>query len=153
MSQITFLASARPFDIPAEIAAYNNRTIFENEEDFMHFSVCELDASWKSELAGLFSLPYLYEAEGIGNGLFMLYLEKYMETGDVLEVFQVPNQHDFRKAKIKVQKNPQPIKVNAAKFTYEDASGHYQFHPKTWINELRHRNFLTPYGITTFVKY
>ena len=37
MSEITFLASSKPFHIPDEIEEYNNRTFFEREEDFIGF--------------------------------------------------------------------------------------------------------------------
>ncbi|MEK3643528.1 hypothetical protein [Aeribacillus sp. FSL M8-0235] len=43
MSEITFLASSKPFEIPDEIQAYNNRTVFERIEDWMSLSVREVD--------------------------------------------------------------------------------------------------------------
>ncbi|WP_163103058.1 hypothetical protein [Peribacillus alkalitolerans] len=92
MTEITFLASSKPFEIPDEIEEYNKRTVFESEEDFIFFTVQEADDYWKKEIEGLFSLPYVYEVNGVGNRLFLKYIEKYMELGDVLEIYHVPNQ-------------------------------------------------------------
>jgi hypothetical protein len=39
MTEITFLASSKPIEIPNEIEEYNNRTVFEREEDVIFFSV------------------------------------------------------------------------------------------------------------------
>lgn len=153
MSEITFLASSKPFEIPEEIQEYNQRREFENEEDYMFFSVREASKDWLQEVEPLFSMPYIYEAEGVGNGLFLTYLEKYMETGEVLEVYRVPNQHIFPSYKKKVQDEPEPIKVNTASYTYRDASGLYQLKPKNWVEELSHRNYIAQNSITTFVKY
>jgi len=36
MSEITFLASSKPFQIPADIEEYNNRTVFKREEDLLN---------------------------------------------------------------------------------------------------------------------
>ena len=43
MTEITFLASSKPFIIPDEIQAYNNRTVFERMEDFISLWVTEVD--------------------------------------------------------------------------------------------------------------
>lgn len=58
MTEITFLASSKPFEIPDELADYNNRTIFEREEDVISFYVKEIGDYWEKEVEGLFSLPY-----------------------------------------------------------------------------------------------
>ncbi|MEH7483418.1 hypothetical protein V7157_20610 [Neobacillus drentensis] len=76
MTQITFLASSKPFEIPDEIEEYNNRTVFEREEDVIFFSVQEVDDYWKKKIEGLFSLPYVYEVNGVGNRLFLTYIGK-----------------------------------------------------------------------------
>lgn len=153
MTEITFLAASKPFKIPEEIQEYNQRTVFETEEDFMFFTVHEAVDGWLQEIHGLFSLPYIYESEGVGNRLFLTYLEKYMEIGDVLEVYSVPNQHAFLRYKEKMQTKPEPIEVNTGSYTYQDSSGLYQLNPKKWIEELSHRNYITHYGVTAFVKY
>ena len=153
MTEITFLASSKPFKIPTEIQQYNQRTVFATEEDFMFFTVHEAVDSWLQEIQGVFSLPYIYEAEGIGNRLFLKYIEEYMEIGDVLEVYHVPNQHAFLRYKEKMQSNPEPIEVNTGTYTYRDSSGFYQLNPKKWVEELSHRNYITEHGVTTFVKY
>lgn len=62
MTQITFLASSKPFQIPDEIEEYNNRKVFEHEEDAIYFSVQKVDDYWKDKINRLFSMPYIYEA-------------------------------------------------------------------------------------------
>ncbi|MCQ6277372.1 hypothetical protein JMM81_21120 [Bacillus sp. V3B] len=87
MTGITFLASSKPFIIPDEIQQYNNRTVFERMEDWMSLWVSEVNTyGWGEFVEELFTLPYIYEIAGAGNQLFLLYLEKYMEVGDVLEL-------------------------------------------------------------------
>lgn len=153
MSKITFLASSKPFKIPTEIQEYNQRTEFENEEDYMFFSVHKVADGWLQEIGDIFSLPYIYEVEGVGNRLFLTYLEKYMETGDVLEIYSMENQHAFLSYKKKLLEKPEPIEVNTGSYTYRDPSGLYDLNPKKWSEELSHRNYITEHGITTFVKY
>ncbi|TWT09224.1 hypothetical protein [Planomicrobium sp. CPCC 101079] len=153
MSRITFLASSKPFEIPEEIQAHNQHVHFENEEDVIFFSVQKIDENWLKEIQDLFSLPYIYEVEGAGSQLFLTYLENHMETGDVLEIYSVPNQHAFHSYKKKAQEMPEPIEVNTGNHTYRDASGLYQLKPKKWLEELSRRNYITHHGITTFVKY
>ncbi|MER2059066.1 MAG: hypothetical protein ABTA16_09605 [Niallia sp.] len=153
MSEITFLASSKPFQIPDEIEDYNNRTYFESEEDFISFYVEEIDDYWAKEVEGLFSMPYIYEVYGIGNRLFLKYLEKYMEIGDVLEIYTVPNQHDFEYYIQQMLVNPQPIEVNVRSLIYKDIYGFYQLNTKKWLEELSHKNYITEHGITTILKY
>lgn len=94
MSAIIFLASSKPFIIPDEIQSYNNRTVFESMEDFISLRVSGVDG-WGDMVKGIFTMPYIYEISGAANRLFLLYLEKYMGEGDVLELVHFPNQHDF----------------------------------------------------------
>ena len=152
MTEITFLASTKPFKIPDEIRDYNKRTIFEREEDCISFSVEEIDDYWEKEVEGLFSLPFIYEVDGVGNRLFLTYIEKYMEIGDVFEIYTVPNQHAFEYYKQNMQENPEPIEVNVESYTYRDIYGLYQLNFKKWVEDLSHRNYCTHRGITTFVK-
>ncbi|MBV7508649.1 hypothetical protein KW850_25880 [Bacillus sp. sid0103] len=153
MTQITFLASSKPFEIPDEIEEYNNRTIFEREEDVIFFSVQEVDDYWKKKIEGLFSLPYVYEVNGVGNRLFLTYIEKYLELGDVLEIYQVPNQHVFEEYKQRLEEHPEPIEVNVGSYTYRNIYGLYQLNSIKWLEDLNHRNYITHRGITTIVKY
>lgn len=153
MSEITFLASSKPFQIPAEIEEYNNRTVFKREEDPIYFSVQKIDDYWKDKINGLFSMPYVYEAKGVGNKLFLTYLEKYMELGDVLEIYQVPNQHAFQDYKQAIEEHHERIEVNIGSYTFQNIYGKYQLNPKKWLEELSHRTYLTPYGVTKFINY
>ena len=70
MTSITFLASSKSFRIPAEIEESNSRHLVKRGEDMIFFSVHEIDDYWKEKLDGLFSMPYVYEAEGVGNRFF-----------------------------------------------------------------------------------
>ncbi|MCU9613156.1 hypothetical protein OEV98_06270 [Caldibacillus lycopersici] len=153
MTEITFLAHSRPFQIPKEIEDYNNRMVFEREEDAISFTVQEIDDYWKDKIAGLFTMPYVYEAHGVGNQLFLTYIEKHMELGDVLEIFHVPNQHAFEEYRQKLEEHPEPIEINVRNHTYQTIYGMYQLQHKNWLDELSHRNYHTPYGVTTFVNY
>lgn len=153
MSQISFLASSKIIELPDEINEYNKRRVFERAEDFMQFYVKEVDEYWDNEIKNLFSLPYIYEVIGLGNQLFLTYIEKYMEVGDVLEIYHVRNQHSLLQYKRSMLENPQPIEVNVGNFTYRDMYGLYQLNPKKWVDELSHRNYFTERGITTVVNY
>lgn len=154
MSAITFLASSKPFIIPDEIQAYNNRTVFESMDDFVSLSVSELDADgWGDLVKSLFTMPYMYEISGAANRLFLLYLEKYFEEGDVLELLHFPNQHAFESHQRRLLVDPKPILINVGRLVYQDTNGTYQLNPKKWVEELSHKNYLTSYGITTIIKY
>ena len=153
MSEITFLASSKPFNIPDEIEEYNNRPVLNASEDIIFFSVQEIDDYWEERVNGLFSMPYVYEAGGVGNRLFLTYIEKYMEIGEVLEIYYVPSQNDFDEYKQRLLEHPEPIDINIGQYTYKTFNGLYRLNPKKWVEELSHRNYLSPYGITTFVNY
>jgi hypothetical protein len=154
MSIITFLASSKPFIIPDEIQEYNNRTVFESLEDWMSLWVSEVDADgWGKYVEALFTLPYIYEISGADDKLFLLYLEKYMEEGDVLELIHIPNQHAYEYYQRRIMENPEPILINVGSLTYRTKYGTYRLDPKKWGEELSHKNFLTEYGVTTIVKY
>ncbi len=153
MTEISFIASSKIFKIPDEINEYNNRRVFERAEDFMEFNVKEIDEYWGNEVQCLFSLPYIYEVVGLGNPLFLKYLEKYLEIGDVLEIYHVPNQHALLQYKLAMLEKPEPIEVNVGNYTYRDLYGVYQLNPKKWVDELSHRNYFTQRGITTIVNY
>lgn len=153
MTQITFLASSRRFVIPKEIEEYNNRTVFEKEEDAIYFTVDIVNEYWKKKLDGLFTMPYIYEAHGVGNKLFLRYLEMHMETGDVVEIYHVRSQNQFDEFRRRMEDAPHPIVINVGSYTYRDVYGTYKLNPKKWLEELSHRNYLTEYGVTTFEKY
>lgn len=154
MSEITFLASSKPFIIPDEIEDYYNHTVFNRMEDFVGLWVNEVDAlGWGEYVEGLFTMPYIYEITGAGTKLFLLYLEKYMETGDVLELLYIPNQNDFEYYQKRLVEVPEPIFINIERLTYQDQYGTYQLKPKKWAEELGHKNYLTEFGVATIVKY
>ncbi|WP_079508759.1 hypothetical protein [Mesobacillus jeotgali] len=146
MTEITFLASSRKLEIPREIEEYN----FEREEGF---AVHKIEDYWKNKLDGLFSMPYIYEAFGVGNKRFLRYLEVQMQIGDVFEIYHVRSQNQFDEFRRRMEEAPEPIEVNAGSYTYTDSYGTYLLNPKRWIEELSHRNYISEHGITTFVKY
>ncbi len=123
------------------------------EEDIIYLTVQEIDKYWEKELEGLFSMPFIYEINGAGNRLFLLYIEKYMEIGDVLEIIKVPNQHSFEEYKRDMLERPESIEINVDSYTYRDIHGSYQMNNKKWLADLSQRNYMTHCGITTFLKY
>ncbi|MCD8500412.1 MAG: hypothetical protein LRY71_00395 [Bacillaceae bacterium] len=153
MSAITFLASSKPFIIPDEIEEFNNRT-FSKKEYFGRLWVHEVEANgWLKCVDGLFTMPYIYEISDANSQLFLLYLEKYMEEGDVLELVDIPNQHAFEWYKQRLLDDPVPIIINVGSFTYQNGNQAYQLNPKRWVEELSRKNYVTQYGVTTIVKY
>ena len=139
MTAITFLASSKPFIIP---------------EDFVGLWVKEVDLeAWGELLEGLFTLPYMYEIVGAHDPSFPLYLEKYMEEGDILELIHCPSQNDFEYYRRKLEDKLEHIVINVGRFTFQNQHGTYQLNPKNWVEELSHKNYLTEYSITTVVKY
>lgn len=150
MSGIHFLASSKPFKIPDEIETYNNNGVY---EPGMGFSVYETDQWWIEVVRPVLSMPYIYEVGGFGNHYFFVYLEKYMELGDIIEIYNIPTQNRYGKYIQRVLENPEPITINTGQYTYRNSYGEYQLDPKNWLEELRHRILLTERGITTIVKY
>ena len=108
---------------------------------------------WDELVGGLFTLPYLYEIYGADNQLFLLYLEKYMEEGEVLELLHFPNQNDYEYYQRRLMEDPEPIVINVGSLTYQNKNGTYQLNPKKWVEELSHKNYLTEFGVTTIIKY
>jgi hypothetical protein len=136
--------------MPKEIEDYNNNGIYELG---MCFSVYEADQWWCDIVKPVLSMPYIYEASGIGNHYFFVYLEKYMDIGDVLELYEIPVQKWYEEYIQRVLENPEPITINVASYTYQNQYGIYQLNPKKWVEELSHRTLLTERGVTTIVKY
>ncbi|MCG1023756.1 hypothetical protein [Sutcliffiella horikoshii] len=154
MSSITFLASSRPFTIPDEIQEYYNKTTLEKGHQHISLWVRELDSlGWEEFAEDLFSMTYIYEIIGADSSLFLIYLEKYMEIGDVLELLYIPNQNDYKYYKRELVEAPEPIYINVRSLTYQDGNGTYKLDPKKWVEELSHRNFITEFGVTTIEKY
>jgi hypothetical protein len=148
MSGIQFLASSKQFIMPEEIKDYSNGGIYELG---MCFSVCETDKWWCDIVKPVLSMPYIYEVGGLGNHYFFVYLEKYMEVGDVIELYEIPVQHWHEEYIQRVLENPEPITINIGSYTYQNQYGKYQLNPKKWVEELSHRTLLTERGVTTIV--
>lgn len=150
MSSIQFLASSKPFIMPKEIEDYNNNGLYELG---MYFSVYEADQWWCDIVKSVLSMPYIYEVSGLSNHYFFVYLEKYMDIGDVLELYEIPVQQWYEEYIQRVLENPEPITINVGSYTYQNPYGIYQLNPKKWVEELSHRTLLTERGVTTIVKY
>ncbi|MGN1402108.1 MAG: hypothetical protein ACI4XL_11480 [Bacillus sp. (in: firmicutes)] len=150
MSSIQFLASSRPFIMPEEIEDYNNNGLYELD---MCFSVYETDKWWRDIVKPVLSMPYIYEVGGLGNHYFFVYLEKYMDIGDVIELYEIPVQQWYEEYIQRVRKVPEPITINIGSYTYQNQYGNFQLNPKKWVEELSHRTLLTERGVTTIIKY
>ncbi|MDQ0230379.1 hypothetical protein [Metabacillus malikii] len=151
MTEIRFLASPRPFEMPEEIDSYNNQSVF--KEEWSGFNVYETDVFWYGIVQPIVTLPYLYEVSGIGNKYFWIYLEKYFAEGDIIELYEIPVQNWYESYVQRVLEKPESITINLGNYTYQNASGTYQLNPKKWVEELKHRTLLTEFGVTTIVKY
>ncbi len=149
MSEIQFLASTKPFIIPKEMEE-NNGGFFENG---LSFSVYDLDPYWIKIAQQILTLPYLYEARGLGNKDFWTYIDKYMEVGDVLELYTIPVQQWYQESIRNVLENPKHIKINIGRRTYHYELGIMKLNEKNWLEELSHRILVTEYGVTTIENY
>lgn len=149
LSEIQFLASSKHFIIPKEIDE-NGSTIFENG---LSFGVHTLDEYWVKIVQPIFTMPYLYEARGLGNRDFWIYLDKYMELGDVLELYTIPVQHWYKDSLRKLRGNPNHITINIGNYTYENEYGLFKLTEKSWLEELKHRTLVTEFGITKVLYY
>ncbi|WP_010199880.1 hypothetical protein [Bacillus sp. m3-13] len=149
MSEIQFLASTKPFIIPKEMVE-NNGVFFENG---WSFSVYDLDPYWIKIVQEILTLPYLYEARGLGNKDFWTYIDKYMEVGDVLELYRIPVQQWYQESIRNVLENSKHIKINIGSRTYQNEYGIFRLNEKTLLEELSHRILVTEYGVTTIENY
>ncbi|MFA9560328.1 hypothetical protein ACERII_23705 [Evansella sp. AB-rgal1] len=148
LSEIQFLASTKPFIIPKEIG--ENIGLFENG---LSFFVTDLDTYWIKIAQQIMRMPYLYEARGLGNKDFWTYIEKYMEVGDVLELYRIPVQQWYQEAIRNVLENPKHITINIGSRTYQNEYGLIKLKEKIWLEELSHRTLVTEYGVTTMINY
>ena len=98
-------------------------------------------------------MPYNYEVGGLGNYYFFVYLEKYMEVGDVIELYEIPVQQWYEQYIERVLEHPEPITINVGRYTYQNQYGKYQLNSKKWVEELGHRTLATEYGVTTNLNY
>lgn len=96
----------------------------------MQLCVEEVDwDGWGKEVEGFFTMPFVYEISGAHNKLFLDYYKR------------------------RILEKPEHIIINVETFTYKDSYSTYKLNSKKWTEELSHKNYLTQYGITTFVKY
>jgi hypothetical protein len=149
MTEIQFLASSKPFSIPQEMEGINGFFL----ERGVSFFVNDLDSYWIGIMKPFFTMPYLYEAKGLGNKNFWTYLEQFMEVGDVIELYHIPVQNWYQDSIRKMMDNPQPISINIGSRTYENVYGTFMLREKNWVEQLSHRTLVTEYGITTILRY
>lgn len=150
MSDLYLLASNKPFVLPQDIKDFQNNEI---HDSYLRFSVFEPFEDWKEIVKPILSMPYLYEVRGVENYPFFMYLEKFMEIGDVLELYYIPNQNWYPKYIKNVLENPQPIKINIGSHTYQNRYGLFQLNAKNLVEELQQRTLVTEYGVTTIENY
>jgi len=98
-------------------------------------------------------MPYLYTIEGADQWEFMIYLERYMEEGDVLELLYIENQNDSMHDHLPSAPLVEPIDINIQQRTYQTIHGTFQLSANDWMQELYHRSYLSAFGVTTIVKY
>lgn len=151
MSGFIAIASSKEITLPSEIQEYYNRGLFDTPNKA--FSLSKLH-EWEEEATKqLFTMPYIYNTGGVGDEYFWIYIEKYMEIGDVLEIISVPNQRYVYEHLQKILENPEPIIINMGSLTYENYLGCFQLNKKYLIDDLKHRILYTNREITTIVKY
>ncbi|WP_294747299.1 hypothetical protein [uncultured Exiguobacterium sp.] len=139
MSALTFLASSRSFHIP---------------DDLPRLYVHEVETlEYVSLKRGRFTMPYLYTIEGADQWEFMIYLQRYMEEGDVLELLYIENQNDSMHDHLPSALLLEPIEINIRQRTYQTIHGTFQLSANDWMQELYHRSYLSAFGVTTIVKY
>ncbi|MFZ0446715.1 MAG: hypothetical protein WAM95_19190 [Bacillus sp. (in: firmicutes)] len=151
MSGFIAIASSKEIILPSEIQEYNDNRFFDIPNKA--FSLSQLDEWEKEGVKQAFTMPYIYDVGGVGDEYFWVYIEKYMEIGDVLEIISVPNQRYVYEHVQKILENPEPIIINVGSLTYENYLGCFQLNKKGWIDDLKHRILYTDRGITTIVKY
>ncbi|RSD28429.1 hypothetical protein [Mesobacillus subterraneus] len=149
MTEIQFLASSKLFRIPEEMDE-NNGFFFEKD---VGFGVFDLEPYWIDIMQPFFTMPYLYEARGLGNKRFWAYIGHHMEPGDVIELYHIPVQNWYEDAIRKMQEKPQHITINIGSRTYENEYGSFKFNEKNWLEELSRRTLVTEYGVTTIINY
>ena len=150
MSAIHFLASSKALIFPEETDGHHIDGIYDTDTEF---SVMETDKEWQEIVQQIFSMPYIYETSGLGSPCFLIYLDKYMDIGDVMELYTMPVQHWHEEYIGRVLEKPEPISVNVGRYTYENKYGLFRLNPKKWQEELSHRTLVTDRGVTTIVKY
>ena len=105
MSGFIAIASSKEIVLPREIQEYYDKRIFEIPNKA--FSLSQLHV-WEEEgVKPAFTMPYIYNVGGIGDEHFWLYIEKYMEIGDILEIISVPNQRYVYEHVKKILENPE----------------------------------------------
>ncbi|MCM3124413.1 MULTISPECIES: hypothetical protein [unclassified Mesobacillus] len=149
MTEIQFLASSKPFSIPREMEE-SNGFFFERGVSFF---VNDLEPYWIEIMQPFFTMPYLYEATGLGSKNFWRYIEHFMEVGDVIELYHIPVQNWYQDSIRKMMDNPQHISINIGSRTYENGYGSFKLKEKNWVEELAHRTLVTEFGVTTILRY
>jgi len=140
MSALTFLASSRPFYILDDLPQ-----LFVDEVKLLEYvSLLKRDR---------FTMPYLYTIEGADQWEFMIYLQRYMEEGDVFELLYIENQNDSMHDHLPCIPLLEPIEINIRQRTYQTIHGTFQLSANDWMQELFHRSYLTAFGVTTIVSY
>ncbi|MCY1691682.1 hypothetical protein RIF24_05970 [Exiguobacterium acetylicum] len=73
-----------------------------------------------------FTMPYLYTIEGADQWEFIVYLERYMEEGDVFELLYIENQNDSMHDHLPSIPLLETIEINIRQRTYRTIHGTFQ---------------------------
>ena len=83
-----------------------------NRINHLHCTVPAEQDEWEIEqLRKIITMPYIYYVAGLGSEYFWLYVEKYMEVGDVLEIISIFQQDETDIYVQKMLDNPEPIHI------------------------------------------
>ncbi len=152
MSEITFLASSKPFIIMRDTLE-SESPLHQTNEEINEFWVSEVTfPEWRNSLKKVFSLPYIYEISTIQHNQFIHYIKTYLEDGDSVELAYFSNQHDLSHGVTRIIETSDPIIINLKSLVYQDRSGTYQMSTHNWIEELSHKLYVNEYSVTTIMK-
>lgn len=112
MSALTFLASSRSFYVPDDLP----RLYVDEVEPLEYVSLKQ----------GRFTMSYLYTIDSADQWEFMIYLERYMEEGDVLELLYIENQNDSMHDHLPSAPLVEPIDINIQQRTYQTIHGTFR---------------------------
>lgn len=113
----------------------------------------KLEDYYYQRVKHLFTMPYMYSVSGLHTDAFYDYLEKHMELGDSIEIFEILNPEKIEDCLNAVNRFPFSVQINLAELTYQNQYGTFSLHKKNWVDELQHRSLIVPNGITSIRYY
>jgi hypothetical protein len=116
----------------------NNGFFLEREVSLF---VNDLDSYWIEIMQPFFTMPYLYEAKGLGNKNFWTHIEHFMEVGEVIELYHIPVQNCYQDSIRKMMDSPQHISINIGSRTYKNVYGSFKFKEKNRVERTGPSDF------------